>query len=261
MSAKLINDYKVNVQDLIISNKEKNKSIYGKLHTPEGNEKFPAIIFSHGYNGDYTNYEYESEFFAAYGFITYHFDFCGGSNRSKSSGKSTDMTIFTEKEDLLDVFNYISSMEHVDKQNIYLVGGSQGGLVTALAAEEIADKINGVVLYFPAFNIPDDWREKYPSIDDIPDVTDFWELKLGKEFFTAIHNFNPYETISKFNKDILIIQGDSDDIVKQSYSEKTASLYDKSQLIILKDEGHGFSDKGNKIAMEKALDFLQKTLK
>ena len=35
----------------------------------------------------------ETAFFAQYGFVCYSYDFCGGSVRSRSSGKTTEMTI------------------------------------------------------------------------------------------------------------------------------------------------------------------------
>lgn len=34
------------------------------------------------------------------GYVAYCFDFCGGSKKSKSDGKTTDMTVFTEVKDL-----------------------------------------------------------------------------------------------------------------------------------------------------------------
>ena len=55
------------------------------------------------------------------------------------------MTIFTEKEDLLAVYNDISNLDMVDANHVYLMGGSQGGLVTTLATEELQDKVAAMI--------------------------------------------------------------------------------------------------------------------
>ncbi len=251
-------EYSVNVGELIIRNEKTEKNIYGKLYSPDSEGRFPTVILSHGYNGGHPNYENECMYFASKGFVAYAFDFCGGSNWSKSDGESTEMTIFTEKDDLLAVFDYISAMNKTDSERVYLLGGSQGGCVTALAAVERADAVKGLVLYFPALNIPDDWRGRYPSVDNIPEVTDFWDLKLGKEFFTSIHDFNTFEVIGGYKKDVLLLQGDSDDIVKLAVAEKAAEVYESCKLIVFEGEGHGFSDKISKKAMELALEFMCK---
>lgn len=244
------------VKELII--KENNKEIYGKIYYPEKEGKYPAVVLSHGYNGTNSDFVRECTYFAENGYVAYAYDFCGGSARSKSSGKSTDMTIFTEKEDLLTVFNYIQGLENVDSSQMFLFGGSQGGFVTTLAAEELKDKTKGMVLYFPALNIPDDWRHNYPDTGKIPEVTDFWGLQLGKEFFLSIHDFYTFDNIGSYPNDVLIIYGNKDNIVPYDAMLKAEKTYNSAELIVLENEGHGFSSTGGKKAMKMVLDFMKK---
>lgn len=74
------------------------------------------------------------------------------------------MTIFTEKEDLLTVFNYIQRLEYVNPEQIFLFGGSQGGFVTSLAAEELEAYIKAnkdstnASIPSPGINIDIHWR-------------------------------------------------------------------------------------------------------
>ncbi len=245
-------------KDLVINWKDKH--IYGKLYTytPDKEGKHPTVILSHGYNGCNTDFVNECRYFASNGFNAYAFDFCGGSTRSKSSGSSTDMTIFTEKADLLAVIDYIKNMDTVDVSRIYLLGGSQGGFVTALAAEERADIINGIVLYYPAFSIPDNWRNKFKSTDEIPETIDFWELTLGKSFYTSLRDFYTFDNIGKFDKNVLIIQGDKDDVVGMENAKKATEIYKNAELVVLNGEGHGFSPEGSKKAMKLALELFIK---
>ena len=246
----------VNVKELKIA--DGSNTIYGKMYTPSKEGVYPAIIMSHGYNGANSDFVNECRYFAQNGYAAYAFDFCGGSGRSKSTGKSTDMTIFTEKSNLLAVFNYIKTLNYIDSEQIYLFGGSQGGLVTTLVAEEVEEEVKGMVLYFPALNIPDDWRAKYPSIDRVPNVIPFWGLKLGKNFVTSIHDFYTFDHIGKFSKNVLILYGKKDNIVPYSVIEKAKNTYSKCELILYPNEGHGFSPATGVKARGEVLKFIQK---
>ena len=244
----------ITISELKIKNGE--NTIYGKIYVPHGEGKHPAIILSHGYNGTNNDFVNECKYFAQNGYIAYAFDFCGGSVNSKSTGKSTDMTIFTEKSDLLAVFDHISAMDTVDSEQIFLFGGSQGGLITTLAAEEKANNVKGMILYFPALCIPDNWRVTYPTTENIPDVNNFWGLDLGKNFFVTINDFYVFDNIGSYDKDVLIIHGDKDAIVSIDYSKRAVELYKNAKLITLTGEGHGFSPSGGNIAKKDVLNYL-----
>lgn len=239
---------KVQVSEMSIE--ANGRIIYGKLYRSVDESRCPAIIFSHGYNGSNSNFECECRYFASRGYVTYAYDFCGGSVGSKSSGATTDMTVFSEKEDLLAVIMRVRMLDCVDEKNIYLVGASQGGLVTTLAAEEAQKLIRGMILYFPALCIPNDWRKRFRTEEEIPEVVKWWGMDLGRNFFMAIREYDVFENIGKFCGDVLIIQGDKDSIVLAADSEKARKLYKNAKLVVLPGEGHGFSPRGTQKAME-----------
>lgn len=236
-----------------------DKTIFGCLWLPEAEGNRPAIILSHGYNGCHADFETECAFFASHGVVAFSLDFCGGSTRSRSSGKSTDMTLFTEKQDLLDVFDHISALDMVDPGQVYLLGGSQGGIVTGLAAEERAGQVRGMVLYFPAFGIPDNWNSRFAAPEDIPESLEFWGLTLGRGFFTSMRGFSAYEHIGGYRGPVVILQGDQDGIVSVAGSRRAADRYANAELVILPGEGHGFTAEGIRTAMEKTLDMIRAT--
>ena len=248
--------YEVLTEELVITGGE--KEIYGKVYYPKAEGKYPAVILSHGYNGCHTDFAGECMYFASNGYVAYAYDFSGGSTGSKSKGKSTEMTIFTEREDLLTVFRYIKSMDMVNEEAVFLFGGSQGGLVSALAAEEIFEEVKGMVLYYPAFNIPNDWRKRFATAEEIPETLEFWGLTLGGVFFKAMREFDTFENIGKFNRNILIIHGDKDEIVHLSNSEQAKQCYRNMELVVLPGEAHGFTPQGNQTAMKLALEFMNK---
>lgn len=235
-----------------------SNKIYGKMYTPKKEGVYPAVIMCHGYNGVGADFVKECTYFAQNGYIAYAFDFCGGSGRSKSSGKSTDMTIFTEKDDLVAVFNHIKELSNVDSDNIFLHGGSQGGLVAALAAEELGDEVKGLMLYFPAFNIPYDWTNMHPDVDKIPEVIPWWGLNLGREFAVSIHGYKTFEHIGSYSKNVLILYGAKDAIVQRYYVDKAKEIYKNCELIVYPNEGHGFTPAGVDKAKEELLNFMKR---
>jgi len=233
------------------------REIYGMSYMPDIKEKCPVVIFSHGYNGTNVDFTMNSEYLAARGIGAYCFDFCGGSVHSKSDLNSNEMTIFTEKGDLCAVIDTIKDWEHVDCDNIFLFGASQGGLVSALAAEDYSEAIKGMLLLFPAFCIPDDWNAKFPNLNSIPENLEFWGMTLGKNFFASIHGYNVFEHIGKFDKDVLIFHGDSDDIVALDYGERASKAYTHARIEVFLGEGHGFSEAGNKKVAEMTYEFVK----
>lgn len=131
--------------------------IYGVLYLSTAKkDKMPAVILSHSAQLTHKSMDSYCIEFASRGYVAYAFDFCGGSAKSKSSGKVDEMTIFTEVEDLKAVIDGILSLDYVDADNLYLFGSSQGGLVSSITASDEPELIKGLILLYPAFNIPDE---------------------------------------------------------------------------------------------------------
>ena len=130
--------------------------IYGVIYVPENaGEKLPAVIFSHGFGGNYRVGAQYAEILAENGYAVYCFDFCGGSPGSRSDGSTLEMSAFTEKDDLDAVIETIRGLDYIDGDNIFLMGSSQGGAVSAIAAAERKEDIRGMILLYPAFVLAD----------------------------------------------------------------------------------------------------------
>ncbi len=245
----------VKESDLIIENG--SRRIFGRLYLPENGEPSASVILSHGYNGSHVDFARECRALAGAGYLACAFDFCGGSAAGKSTGlKTTEMTLFTEKEDLLAVAEAISSRKEAAGKKLFLLGGSQGGFVTALAAEELKERVSEVVLYYPAFIIPENWRDNYKTAEEIPEVTDFWGMKLGKNFFLSIRDFYTFDEIGSYSGPMLILYGDQDPIVPMRAMEQAVKTYPDARLVVLPGEGHGFSPEGTETVIREILDFL-----
>lgn len=253
---------KVRMQQIRIKNPAvENGVIYGRLFKPQEEGKFPLIITSHGYNGSNMDFGDDCNYYAKNGFAAFCYDFAGGSARSLSTGSSTEMTLLTEKDNLLTLVNYFSTQDYIDTDNIILMGGSQGGLVTALVADEIPSKIKAVALYYPAFCIPDDWRKQFPTTDKIPNVMNFWGLDLGKPFFEVATAMHVEEVTGKYAGPVLIIHGNLDDIVPLRYAQDAEKRYPNAKLTVLSGERHGFSPTGAIQARKMVLEHAQAAMK
>ena len=212
--------------------------IYGKLYVPEESEgKMPAVVLSHSANLNADSMNLYAAGFAERGFIAYAFDFCGSSSKSRSDGSTDDMTLFSEIEDLKAALSTVSSMDNVDNDHIYLFGTSQGGLVTALAAEDCEAAVAGEILLYPAFNIPElvDMASGWGGLSGI------FGGEYSQAFSDTLKDYDVYAHIGNFSKKVLIIHGSSDFIVNQSYSKRAAERYGDCTLKIIDGAGHGFN--------------------
>jgi len=235
--------------------------IRGYLLKPELYGRMPAVIVSHGFasNTNYTK-KYAKRFVRA-GYVTVYFDFCG-SGRGKSDGKSTDMSVLTEKEDLSAVLDKLLSLDFIDESKIILAGCSQGGLVSALLAAERENDVDKLILYYPALCIPDDARRgkmlgsKFDP-GNVPHTFSALFIKLGAKYAIDAQMLDPLKDICIYTKPVLICHGTADKIVNLSYAQMAAWEYPNAKLLVVKSGDHGFLFRGFKAAMHATMGFLR----
>ena len=231
--------YEYETQELY-AKRDENR-IYGVVYVPQNaGEKMPAVIFSHGFGGNYQVGTQYAEALAAKGYVVYCFDFCGGSPGSRSDGSTLEMSIFTEQADLEAVIGMVQELPYVDNDNIFLMGTSMGGAVSAITAADHEDEIQGAILLYPAFVLVDNANEQFESVEDIPDTYHLMWMTVGHVFAEDLLDYDIYEAISAYKKDVLLIHGDADSIVPLSYSKKAVEAYDSALLEVLPGAGHGF---------------------
>ena len=145
----------------------------------------------------------------------------------------------------------------VDEENIFLMGTSQGGAVSAITAAAHKDEIRGAILLYPAFCLVDQTKERFSSVEDIPDTYFSLWMTVGRAYAEKLLDYDIYEDISAYDKDVLLIHGDADDIVPLSYSEKAVEVYSSARLEILPGAGHGFYGSDAEQAVTWMLEYLE----
>lgn len=256
----------VNITKSNFTCKRGELTIRGLQYAPQG-ENLPIAIVSHGFMANLKTVEHYVKTLANMGYAAFCFDFCGGSvMMGKSDGKTTDMSVITETEDLTAVIEYAKSLPHTNSDNVLLMGCSQGGLVSALVAAKQKEKITKLVLFYPAFSIPDDakagkmmWAKFDPKA--VPETLNCGPMKLGKRYVTDVLDMNPFDKIKSYCGEVLIVHGTKDKIVPLAYSEKAYITYlqntppEKVKLCVIENGAHMFSKKHDVQAISALTNF------
>ena len=243
-----------------------NLTIRGVEYRPEG-ENLPIVIISHGFMATHKSVMQYVKFFAENSYAAFAYDFCGGcAFGGKSDGLTTDMSVLTEVEDLKAVIDYATSLPYTNADSVTLMGCSQGGFVSALTAAELKEKISKIVLFYPALCIPDDARSgkmMFAKFDpnNPPEKFRCGPMKLGKQYVTDVIGMGPYEEITPYEGDVLIVHGTKDKIVNLSYAVEAEKAYSAREngtvkLHIIEKAKHGFSRKFDTIAISHIKDFI-----
>lgn len=237
-----------------------DKTIRGHYMLPKDytGGKLPTIIFSHGFNSTHmqVTVNYAAKIVDE-GYACILFDFCGGSADSTSDGVGTEMSIFTEEEELKCVFEAAKALDFVDPDQMFLLGCSQGGVVSSMVAADLQDEVKALVLCFPAFTLVDDARAAYASIDEVPETVEVMGFTIGRTYYEGLFDLDILAEASRYKGDVLILHGTADNIAPYSYSEAAVEAYEHAELFPIEGAGHGFRDKHLDEAMVLITEFMK----
>ena len=224
---------------------------------PDKGGKYHLVIFSHGLGASFKDLQHHGQGIAEGGIACLFFDFYGGGALSESGGSMEDMSVLTEKEDLLAVLNYVHSLPRADASRIFLMGESQGGLVSAMCAAEAPSLIRALLLWYPAFSIPETCRDLLLE-RTVP--RDLFGFPLGEKYFKDAASLDIGKVCRAYSGPVFLIHGEKDLLVPFSWSEKAARLYTGSTLEKVPGAGHDFEGAGSVHAREASLMFMKRCL-
>ena len=202
----------------------------GTEFRPAEGARFPVAVVSHEFMANRLFTMRYARLLASLGYAAFCYDFSGGCIVGASQGKTTDMTVFTETEDLKAVIAYAKEQPYAYPNRLLLMGCSQGGLVTALTAAEPETRAEAIILFYPALSIPDDARKgsmmsaKFDP-ENIPESMRCGPMKLGRGYAASVLDLDPFSAISAYHGDVLIVHGNADTLVDISYSRRAYDAY------------------------------------
>ena len=109
---------------------------------------------------------------------------------------------------------------------------------------------------YPAFVMVDRANELFQSPEEIPDTYYFMWMEVGRAYFEPLLSYDIYDVISAYDRDVLLLHGDADDIVPLSYSERALEAYPSAELKVIPGGGHGFYGEDAHLAVMDILDYL-----
>lgn len=207
-------------------------SLYGQVYVPENLEgKAPAVVLAHSYLMNGSSLNSLAKMIANEGMVAYCFDFWGGSLTSRSGGSMSDMTVFTEKDDLKSALATVRSLDYVDKNKVFLLGTSLGGCVSALVANDKPSQIKGLILMYPAL-LTQEQASEWSTMADF----------AGVNWMNDLTDYDVFSHIGGYYGDVLIIHGTADTQVPIKFSRKARDTYSSCRLIELEGAQHGFTN-------------------
>lgn len=223
----------------------KGMRIMGRVYRPEQSKGI--VVCCHGFTGDMNGTQKIAEALENNGYTAYIFDFCGGGYHTISDGDfHSYMTPLTELEDLECVIEYI---QHVEVEEcVYLLGCSQGGFVSALYASRHPKNVEKLILYYPAFCIPDDARNGSMQAiqfdpENIGDSVGEMPMLVSGEYPKSVMQMDIYQEIQGYKGMVLLLHGTQDSIVPIAYADKANEVYgSQCEYHRIENATHGFHE-------------------
>lgn len=236
-------------------NKKNQKIAYKRIKG-----KSPGIVFIHGLNSDMEGKKaIFIEKYAKKNKLSFiRFD-CRG--HGKSSGNFEDFTISDWKKDLFDIIDNLTKGPQI------LIGSSMGGWLMLLAAKSKKRKISALIGLAAAADFGKDLFNSL-SIKNKQDIKTKGITKytykgfayyLTKEFFIHCTKNKILNKKINFNKPVILIHGNKDNIVKDTMPIKIMKkLSSKNvQIKFLKSSDHSLSSSADLINIKNSLDNIR----
>ncbi len=230
--------------------------IAAKLFSPEGKGPFSTIVLAPGLGKEMTSCEPLARMVAGEGIAACCFDFIGGSRASRSSGRTTEMSVLTEAADLDAVLNGLRKIPEIESDNLFLAGMSQGGFVATYVAARRPQDVRGLIPLYPAYNLQDDAWKRVSDSQSIPETMEILDMTVGRIYTLDAVSFDLYEMMPGIDCPVLIVHGEEDSIAPIAYSERAVKQFPHAELVRIKGAGHGMREIGTEATFHRIVRFI-----
>ncbi|MGL4821332.1 MAG: alpha/beta hydrolase [Bacilli bacterium] len=221
-------------------------TLRGMVHQPTTTRVRGAWVLFHGFtgnkNGSHRMMLKLGRRLADLGFLCYRFDFLGS---GESDGNFEQMTVSGEVEEAKTILKWVADeLGNLDLPLI-VYGHSLGGVVGSIAARELNERIQHLVLLAPGGMIADAMLriDREPFFIREANAYDYKGNLLGEAFFEDLKTFDAYEAARGFSGNVLIIHGDQDETVPLSVGlhYQRYVYHDAAQFVVVNGADHSFN--------------------
>lgn len=213
-------------------------------------KKYPLILEIHG--GPHTAYgpEYSSEvqLFAAAGYVVVYGNPRGSTSQGTEFANLIDKNYPSEDyNDLMDMVDGVIKKGYVDESNLFVTGGSGGGVLTAWIIGK-TDRFKAAVVAKPVIN----WASMIGTSDIYTFMTKYWFTDLPWNDYEQYWKRSPLSLVGNVKTPTMVLTGELDVRTPMTESEQYYGALRlegvESSLVRIQGAYHGIAAKPSNLA-------------
>lgn len=249
LNANLLKSKKIGgVEEFWVDSSVDNFKVQGWILTPpdfDASKTYPMILEIHG--GPYTNYgsrfSPELQFMASRGFVVVYTNPRGSTSYGEDFAAYINHNYPSEDyNDLMDATNYVLKQGYVDKDNLYITGGSGGGVLTAWTIGK-TNRFQAAVVAKPVIN----WYSFVLTADNSPFFSKYWFKNKPWESPEDYLKFSPISLVGNVTTPTMLLTGQQDYRTPMSETEQYYAALKlqgiDAMMVRIAGSGHGIAGK------------------
>jgi len=209
------------VQDLAVTSSVDERAIDAWVALPPGfdsSKKYPLILEIHG--GPHAAYgphfAMEIQLMAAQGYVVVWSNPRGSSSYGEDFGNLIHHNYPSEDyNDLMDVVDAVVEKGYVDSDNLFITGGSGGGVLTAWSIGK-TDRFRAAVVAKPVIN----WMSFALTADAYPFFSQYWMSDMPWNVADKLWKRSPLSLVGNVTTPTMLLTGEADYRTPISESEQ-----------------------------------------
>ncbi|WP_019037967.1 S9 family peptidase [Psychroflexus tropicus] len=237
-----------NVEEFWVNSSVDDFKIQGWIITPPDfdlSKTYPMILEIHG--GPYTNYgsrfSPELQFMASQGFVVVYTNPRGSTSYGEDFAAYINHNYPSEDyNDLMDATDYVIDQGYVDENNLFITGGSGGGVLTAWSIGK-TDRFKASVVAKPVIN----WYSFVLTADGSPFFAKYWFKNKPWETPEDYLKFSPISLVGNVKTPTMLLTGQQDYRTPMSETEQYYAALKlqgiDAMMVRIAGSGHGIAAK------------------
>lgn len=230
------------------------------IHGGPKNQMLPGFHFEHYYSYMYSLLQH----LAAHGYVVLSVNFRGGTGYGLAFRETADYGQYgaSDLNDIIGAGLYLRARRDVDPERIGLMGGSYGGMMTALGLARASDLFRAGVSIHGVYDMRDQRRAHHP-LSVLMRAYDPEQEAVHSN--RLAYQSSPLAAVRRWRSPVLLIHGDDDrsvpffNMVRAVETLRRAGV--EHEQLVLPNEGHSFLLYANWLeALMAAVDFLERKL-